>query len=59
MKKRPDEELLEFEKIGNRAVEKAQEQNWKRGLPNVYSKDKEIYFEFPDGTIKKKKVEEK
>lgn len=54
-RKKPDEEAFEFLKIGNRAVKKAQKQNWERGLPNVYSKDKEIYFEYPDKTIKKKK----
>lgn len=54
MKKKPNEELFEFIKIGNRAVKKAQEHNWKRGLPNVYSKNKKIYFEFPDKTIKKR-----
>ena len=54
MRKKSDETLLEFEKIGNRAVKKAQKQNWERGLPNVYSKGKEIYYEFPDKTIKKK-----
>jgi hypothetical protein len=53
MGKKSNETLLEFEKIGNRAVKKAQKQNWERGLPNVYSKGKEIYFEFPDKTIKK------
>jgi hypothetical protein len=55
MGKKSNETLLEFEKIGNRAVKKAQKQNWERGLPNVYSKDKKIYFEFPDKTVKKNK----
>lgn len=54
MGNKSNETLLEFEKIGNRAVKKAQKQNWERGLPNVYSKGKEIYFEYPDKTIKKK-----
>ncbi|MEN8264908.1 MAG: hypothetical protein ABFR82_15765 [Nitrospirota bacterium] len=54
MGKKPDEELLEFLKIGNRAVKKAQKHNWEKGLPNVYSKNKEIYFEYPDKTSKKK-----
>ncbi|MBC8527339.1 MAG: hypothetical protein H8D22_10910 [Candidatus Cloacimonetes bacterium] len=38
-------------KIGNRAVKKAQEENRKNGIPNVYSRDGKIYFELPDGTI--------
>ena len=43
--------VLEILKIGNRAVHKAQEENRKKGLPNVYSKNKKLYFELPDGTI--------
>ncbi len=52
MVKEPDEEFLERLKIGNRAVKKAQELNWKKGLPNVYSKNKKIFFEFPKETDK-------
>ena len=47
MKKKP-EDLCEFLEIGNRAVAKAQKQNWEKGLPNVYSKNKKIYYEYPD-----------
>jgi len=36
------------EEIGNRAVKKAQERNRKKGLPNVYSKNRKIYYEYPD-----------
>ena len=54
MGKKPDEELLEFLKIGNRAVKKAQKHNREKGLPNVYSKNKKIYFEYPDGTSEEK-----
>ena len=43
--------VLDNLKIGNRAVKKAQEENRKKGLPNVYSKNKKLYFELPDGTI--------
>jgi len=53
MEKESDEEFLERLKIGNRAVKKAQELNWKKGLPNVYSKNKIIYFEYPDKTTEK------
>ena len=38
-------------KVGNRAVKKAQEENRRAGLPSVYSKNKKLYFELPDGTI--------
>ena len=37
--------------IGNIAVQKAQEENHRLGLPNVYANDKGLYFELPDGTI--------
>ena len=53
MKEKPDEEFLERLKIGNRAVKKAQELNWEKGLPNVYSKNKKIYYEYPDKTTEK------
>ena len=36
------------EEIGNRAVKKAQARNRKKGLPNVYSKNRKIYYEYPD-----------
>jgi len=48
MEEKPDEEFLEHLKIGNRAVKKAQKLNWEKGLPNVYSKNKKIFFEFPN-----------
>jgi len=48
MEEEPDEEFLERLKIGNRAVKKAQKLNWEKGLPNVYSKNKQLYYEYPD-----------
>lgn len=53
MEKETDEEFLERLRIGNRAVKKAQELNWKKGLPNVYSKNKKIFYEYPQETDKK------
>ncbi len=41
----------EITKIANRAVRKAQEESRKLGIPNVYSKQGQIYYELPDGTI--------
>ncbi|AFV97723.1 MULTISPECIES: hypothetical protein [unclassified Sulfuricurvum] len=41
----------EIRKIGNRAVHKAQEENHKKGFPNVYSKNGVLYWQLPDGTI--------
>lgn len=38
-------------KIGNRAIKKAQENNHKKGLPNVYSINGKIIFELPNGDI--------
>jgi len=51
MKKRIYEELIKMSKIGGRAVQKAQEENRQKGLPSVYSKNKKLYYELPDGTI--------
>lgn len=51
MKKEDYEMLIKVTRIGNRAVKKAQEENRKKGLPNVYSKNKRLYYELPDGTI--------
>ncbi len=51
MKKEDYEMLIKMTRIGNRAVKKAQEENRKKGLPSVYSKNKRLYYELPDGTI--------
>ncbi|MBI4712777.1 MAG: hypothetical protein HY762_05695 [Planctomycetes bacterium] len=51
MKKETYESLIEITRIGNRAIKKAQAENRKKGLPNVYSKNKRLYYELPDGTI--------
>ena len=51
MKKEDYEMLIKVTRIGNRAVKMAQEENRKKGLPNVYSKNKRLYYELPDGTI--------
>ena len=53
MEIKSDEEFLERLKIGNRAVKKAQKLNWEKGLPNVYSKNKKIFYEYPDETNNK------
>jgi len=42
---------LEIVKIGNIAVKKAQKNNLKKNIPNVYCKNGIIYFQLPDGTI--------
>lgn len=48
----------ELTKIGNRAVRKAQEENRKLGIPNVYAKRGHIYYQLPDGTITTEKPKE-
>ena len=38
-------------RVGNRAVKKAQEENRKKGLPNVYSLNGTIVWQMPDGSV--------
>lgn len=45
------ERLLRITQIGNRAVRKVQEENRKKGIPNVYARNGKPYYEMPDGTI--------
>lgn len=40
-----------FLEIGNRAVKRAQEENRKKGIPNVYSFNGHIYYELPNGEL--------
>jgi len=51
MKKKIYVELIKLSRIGSRAVKKAQEENRQKNLPSVYSKNKKLYYELPDGTI--------
>ncbi len=41
----------EMLQIGNRAVKRAQEENRKKGVPNVYSFNGHIYYELPNGEL--------
>ena len=43
----------EFLRIGNRAVIKAQEENRKKGIPNVYDINGHLYYELPNGELTK------
>lgn len=45
------EQAIEFERIGNRAVRKAQEESRRLGVPNVYSINGTLYYERPDGRL--------
>ena len=52
------EKLLEFERIGNRAVREAQKENHRLGLPNIYSRNGKIIYEMPDGEIIVKEIKQ-
>jgi hypothetical protein len=41
----------EIDRIGNCGVRAAQEENRRRGIPNVYSINGVLYWELPDGTL--------
>ena len=43
----------EILRIGNRAVKKAQEENRKKGIPNVYDINGHLYYELPNGELTK------
>lgn len=47
--------MTEFElmilKIAAKATKEAQAKNLKNGIANVYSKNGQIFFQLPDGTI--------
>jgi len=38
-------------RIGNAAVRAAQEENRRKGIPNVYVLNGTIVWQFPDGTV--------
>ena len=39
--------------IANRAAKRAQEENRKRGIPNVYDINGHLYYELPNGELTK------
>lgn len=41
----------EILRIGNRAVKKAQEENRRKGIPNVYDINGHLYYELPNGEL--------
>jgi len=41
----------ELQRIGNRAVQAAQEENRRLGIPNAYSRNGKCYYELPNGEI--------
>lgn len=56
-------EALEFmsrmTRIMNKAVRKAQDENWALGLPNIYRINDKLYFAMPDGRMLLKEEYEK
>jgi hypothetical protein len=45
------EELDELVRIGRRAIDQAQEENRRKGVPNVYSINRILYYELPSGEL--------
>jgi hypothetical protein len=45
------EKVKEYIRLGNRAAHEAQEENRRRGIPNVYSINGVLYWELSDGTL--------
>lgn len=52
-----EEFSLWLRRLGNRGVRKAQEENHRLGLPNVYEKNGRIYYQLPNGDITTEKPE--
>lgn len=46
-------QLRYFIRIGNRAAKRAQEENRKKGIPNVYDINGHLYYELPNGELTK------
>lgn len=44
-------QATEFQRIGSRAVRKAQEESRRLGVPNVYFHNGTLYYELPDGSL--------
>ena len=45
------QQTMEIVRIGNKAVRQTQAENRRLGLPNIYSRDKKLIYEMPDGKI--------
>ncbi len=44
-------QACKFLQIGNRAAKRAQEENRKKGIPNVYDINGHRYYELPNGEL--------
>ncbi len=45
------QQAVEFLRIGNEAVRKAQQESFEAGIPTVHSLDGRLYWRLPDGEI--------
>jgi hypothetical protein len=45
------EKFQEYLRIANRAAREAQDENRRRGIPNVYSINGILYYELPNGEL--------
>jgi hypothetical protein len=45
------EHSAKLQRLANRGAQKAQEETHKAGLPNAYSLNGKIIYQFPDGSI--------
>ena len=45
---------MDILKVASKAVKEAQRKSLENGVANVYSKNGQIYFQLPDGTITQK-----
>ena len=43
--------VKEMQRIGSMAVKEAQRKSLENGVANVYSKNGQLYYQLPDGTI--------
>lgn len=53
------EKALEFQRIGNRAIQAAQAENHHLGLPNIYWRNGRIIYEMPNGEIIVKEIQQR
>jgi len=53
------ERMMEFVRIGNRAVQAAQAENHHLSLPNIYWRNGRIVYEMPNGEIVVKEIQQK
>lgn len=50
-KKQNNDLSAELTRLGNRGVRKAQKENLRLGIPNIYFKNGKIYYQLPNGEI--------